>query len=231
MNCMSSSQPATPQDPINVALFGATGKMGQYAKEAINAAGDMQLVAELSSKDSLDNIMTAGATHVLDLTVPAVSPEITAYAVDNGLHTVIGTSGWTEEKRSTLQDQLADHPAVGVLIAPNFSIGSVLATRFAGLAAPYFDSVEVIEMHHPNKVDAPSGTAVRTADMIAAARQSAKVGPSPDATEHDPDHARGAAVSGINVHARLLAGLKAQRDVLMASLGQQLILRHYSFGR
>ena len=226
-----STHPATTSDPIKVALVGATGKMGQYASAAINSSEDLELVAELASQDSLDNILSSGATHVLDLTVPTVSPQIVEFAVKNSLHVVVGTSGWSEDKRQALQNQLADHPNVGVLIAPNFSIGSVLATRFAALAAPYFDSVEIIEMHHPNKVDAPSGTAVRTAEMIAAARQSAEVGPSPDATEHDPDHARGAAVSGINVHAIRLAGLEAHQEVLMGSPGQQFILRHDAFDR
>lgn len=226
-----SSQSASPQDPINVALVGATGKMGQYASEAVNAAEDMNLVAQLASQDSLDDILTAGATHVLDLTVPDVSPQIVEFAVNNGLHTVIGTSGWTDDKRAVLQQQLTEQPAVGVLIAPNFSIGSVLATRFAALAAPYFDSVEVIEMHHPHKVDAPSGTAVRTAELIADARRQAGVGPSPDATEHDPDHARGANVAGVNVHAVRLAGLEAHQEVLLGTPGQQLVLRHDAFDR
>lgn len=226
-----SSETATSQHLIQVALVGATGKMGRYAIDAINAADDMTLVATLSSKNALEDITASGATHVLDLTVPDVSGQLVAFAVDNGLHTVIGTSGWTEDKRAVLETQLADHPEVGVLIAPNFSIGSVLATRFAAQAAPYFDSVEIIEMHHPHKVDAPSGTAVRTAEMIAQARTKAGVGPSPDATTHDPDHARGATVDGINVHAVRLAGLEAHQEVLMGTPGQQLVLRHDAFDR
>lgn len=226
-----STEKNSAQDPIKVALVGATGKMGQYAIDAVNAADDMELVAQLSSKHPLDDISAAGATHVVDLTVPNVSSQVVEYAINNGLHTVIGTSGWTEDKRTTLAKQLAEHPNLGVLIAPNFSIGSVLATRFAAQAAPYFDSVEVIEMHHPNKIDAPSGTAVRTAEMIADAREQAGVAPSPDATEHDPDHARGATVAGINVHAVRLAGLEAHQEVLMGTPGQQLVLRHDAFDR
>lgn len=226
-----SSETTTPQTPLRVALVGATGKMGRYATEALANANDMELVAALSSRDSLEEITAAGATHVLDLTVPDVSGQVVAFAVEHGLHTVIGTSGWTEDKRTVLETQLAATPGVGVLIAPNFSIGSVLATRFAAQAAPYFDSVEIIEMHHPNKVDAPSGTAVRTAEMIAAARQNAGVGPSPDATKHDPDHARGATVDGIHVHAVRLAGLEAHQEVLMGTPGQQLVLRHDAFDR
>lgn len=226
-----SSQPTSQQHPIAVALVGATGKMGQHAIDAITAADDMELVATLSSKNPLVEITASKATHVLDLTVPDVSAQVVEFAVNNGLHTVVGTSGWTEDKRAVLATQLQDHPAVGVLIAPNFSIGSVLATRFAAQAAPYFDSVEIIEMHHPKKVDAPSGTAVRTAEMIAEARRQAGVGPSPDATTHDPDHARGAEVSGINVHAVRLAGLEAHQEVLLGTPGQQLVLRHDAFDR
>ena len=226
-----SSQTVTPQEPLRVAIVGATGKMGKHAIDAVNAATDMELVATLSSKSELTEITDANASHVLDLTVPDVSPQVAQYAVNHGLHAVIGTSGWTEEKRAVLESQLAERPEIGVLIAPNFSIGSVLATRFAAQAAPYFDSVEIIEMHHPNKVDAPSGTAVRTAEMIAAARQRADVVPSPDATQHDPDHARGAQIDGINVHAVRLAGLEAHQEVLMGTPGQQLVLRHDAFDR
>jgi len=228
---MSSQTSTSHQQPVKVALVGATGKMGRYAVDAINDADDMELVATLSSKNSLDDIPASGASHVLDLTVPDVSPQVVSFAIDHGLHTVIGTSGWTEEKRAQLETQLADHPDIGVLIAPNFSIGSVLATRFAAQAAPYFDSVEILEMHHPNKVDAPSGTAVRTAEMIAQARSEAGVGASPDATTHDPDHARGAQVDGVHVHAVRLAGLEAHQEVLLGSPGQQLVLRHDAFDR
>lgn len=225
------SEHTTSAPAIRVAIVGATGKMGTHAIEAVNAAHDMELVATLSSKSQLTDITDAVATHVLDLTVPDVSPHVVQFALENGLHTVIGTSGWTEDKRATLETQLAAHPELGVLIATNFSIGSVLATRFAAQAAPYFDSVEIIEMHHPQKVDAPSGTAVRTAEMIAAARKQAGVGPAPDATQHDPDHARGATVDGINVHAVRLAGLEAHQEVLLGTPGQQLVLRHDAFDR
>lgn len=228
---MSSSTTAPHSHPLSVALVGATGKMGRYAIEAINAADDIKLVATLSSKNPLTDITDSGATHVLDLSVPDISSTVVDFAVRHGLHTVIGTSGWTADKRAALETQLDNAPNVGVLIAPNFSIGSVLATRFAAQAAPYFDSVEIIEMHHPKKVDAPSGTAVRTAEMIAAARNQAGVGPSPDATTHDPDHARGAKVDNINIHAVRLAGLEAHQEVLLGTPGQQLVLRHDAFDR
>ncbi|MGO1182658.1 MAG: 4-hydroxy-tetrahydrodipicolinate reductase [Micrococcaceae bacterium] len=216
---------------LRVALVGATGKMGRYAVDAVNEAADLELVAQLSSRDELDAITAAGATHVLDLTVPAVSPAVVRHAVENDLHVVVGTSGWSDERRAELQAQLAEHPEVGVLIAPNFSIGSVLASEFAAKASRYFDSVEIIEMHHPHKVDAPSGTAMRTAGLIGAARSQAGVPASPDATEHDPQGSRGALVDGVRVHAVRLSGLEAHQEVLLGTPGQQLVLRHDAFDR
>ena len=223
--------PAAEAGPIRVALLGASGKMGRRAVEAVSAAEDMELVAELTSKDSLDQVLDSGATHVLDLTVPDASPENVAFAVEHGLHTVVGTSGWVPERREKLTQQLAEHPELGVLIAPNFSVGSVLATAFAAKAARWFESVEVVELHHPAKLDAPSGTAVRTAEMIAAARAEAGVAPSPDATERYPDGARGALVDGVRVHAVRLRGLEAHQEVLMGGPGEQLTVRHDAFDR
>lgn len=218
-------------DSIRVAILGASGKMGHYAVEAVDDADDMELVARLGSRDRLQAVLDAGATHVLDLTVPDASPEHVAFAVENGLHTVVGTSGWSDERRAALTEQLAAQPRVGVLIAPNFALGSVLASAFAAKAARYFPSVEVIEMHHPAKVDAPSGTAVRTAGLIAESRAAAGVGPSPDATTHDPDGARGALVDGVRVHAVRLRGLEAHQEVLLGGPGEQLVVRHDAFDR
>ncbi|XKH54704.1 4-hydroxy-tetrahydrodipicolinate reductase [Citricoccus nitrophenolicus] len=217
--------------PIRVAILGATGKMGRYAVAAVGGAPDLELVAELGSRDPVSAALDAGASHLLDLTVPQVSPDNVAFAVEHGLHAVVGTSGWSAERRETLEGQLAAHPEVGVLIAPNFSVGSVLASAFAAKAARHFPSVEIIEMHHPDKVDAPSGTAVRTAGLIADARQAAGVGSSPDATTHDPDGARGALVDGIRVHAVRLRGLEAHQEVLMGGPGEQLVVRHDAFDR
>ncbi|MDY6055125.1 4-hydroxy-tetrahydrodipicolinate reductase [Micrococcus sp.] len=214
-----------------VAILGATGKMGRYAVPAVREAEGLELVAELGSRDPLQAVLDAGATHVLDLTVPDASPENVAFAVENGLHAVVGTSGWVPQRRARLQEQLAQHPGVGVVIAPNFSVGSVLATAFAAKAARFFESVEVVELHHPAKLDAPSGTAVRTAEMIAASRAEAGVGPSPDATERDPDGARGAVVDGVHVHAVRLRGLEAHQEVLLGGPGEQLTVRHDAFDR
>lgn len=216
--------------PIKVAILGARGRMGAAAVDAVTDAPDLELVAALGRGEQLEQILDAGATHIVDLTVPAASEANVTFAVEHGLHAVVGTTGWDEARRGRLEALLRQHPEVGVLIAPNFALGSVLATAFAAKAARYFDSVEVIELHHPNKVDAPSGTAVRTAELIAAARREANLPPAPDATESMLDGARGARVDGVPVHAVRLRGLTAHQEVLLGSEGEALTLRHDSFG-
>ena len=217
--------------PIRVAILGANGRMGAAAVKAVNEAPDMELVAALGRGDELASILDSGATHIVDLTVPDATESNVTFAVQNGLHAVVGTTGWDEARLNSLASLLAQHPEVGVLIAPNFALGSVLATAFAARAAKYFESVEVIELHHPNKVDAPSGTAVRTAQLIAEARAEAGVLASPDATTHQIEGARGADVDGIKVHAVRLRGLVAHQEVLLGGEGEQLTIRHDSFDR
>jgi 4-hydroxy-tetrahydrodipicolinate reductase len=217
--------------PINVAILGARGRMGAAAVKAVNDAPDLNLVAELGRGDALETILEAGATHVIDLTVPDQSEANVLFAVRNGLHAVVGTTGWDEAKLERLRAELAEHPEVGVLIAPNFALGSVLATAFAARAAKYFESVEIVELHHPNKVDAPSGTASRTAELIGQARREAGVPDSPDATTSDPDGARGAVIEGVHVHAVRLRGLVAHQEVLLGGEGEQLTIRHDSYDR
>lgn len=216
---------------IRVAVLGARGRMGSEAVQAVTDAEDMQLVAELGRGDSLETIVEAGATHIVDLSVPDATEDNVRFAVEHGIHAVVGATGWDDEKLSRLQDLLAEHAHVGVLIAPNFALGSVLATAFAAKAAQYFESAEVVELHHPNKVDAPSGTAARTAQLMGRARREAGVAPSPDATQKDPDGARGAVVEDVHVHAVRLRGLVAHQEVLLGSPGEQLTIRHDSFDR
>lgn len=216
---------------IKVAVLGAAGRMGSEAVKAVADAADMELVASLGRGDDLQQIIDAGATHVVDLSVPASTEQNVRFAIEHGLHAVVGTTGWSDERRAALEALLAEHPASGVLIAPNFALGSVLASAFAATAAKYFESVEIIELHHPNKVDAPSGTAVRTAELIAASRQAAGVAPSPDATETQLEGARGADVDGIRVHSVRLRGLVAHQEVLLGGPGEQLTLRHDSYDR
>ncbi|GHF82736.1 4-hydroxy-tetrahydrodipicolinate reductase [Streptomyces filamentosus] len=213
---------------LRVAVLGARGRIGSEAVRAVEAAEDMELVAALGRGDELEALAEAGAQVVVELTTPDSVMANLEYCVGHGIHAVVGTTGWTEDRLAQLDGWLAASPATGVLIAPNFSIGAVLTMKFAQLAAPYFESVEVIELHHPNKVDAPSGTATRTAQLIAKARAEAGLGAQPDATATALDGARGADVDGVPVHAVRLRGLLAHQEVLLGGEGETLTVRHDS---
>jgi len=224
-----------PSGDLKVAVIGARGRMGSEAVRAIEAAAGLSLVGAYGSADVLGDL--GGAEVAVELTVPEASPGNVAHCVEQGIHVVVGTTGWDDERLETLRAQVAEAPTpavgdgVGVLIAPNFAIGALLMMSFAAKAAPFFESVEVIELHHPAKVDAPSGTAARTAAMVAAARADGGCAPVPDATTHDPDGARGARVDGIPVHSVRLRGLTAHQEVLLGNAGEMLTLRHDSFDR
>ncbi|MFH8255161.1 4-hydroxy-tetrahydrodipicolinate reductase [Streptomyces roseolus] len=213
---------------LRVAVLGAKGRIGSEAVKAVEAAEDMELVVALGRGDELEALAEAGAQVVVELTTPDSVMANLEYCVGHGIHAVVGTTGWTEDRLARLNGWLAASPETGVLIAPNFSIGAVLTMRFAQLAAPYFESVEVVELHHPNKVDAPSGTATRTAQLIAKARAEAGLGPQPDATATALDGARGADVDGVPVHAVRLRGLLAHQEVLLGGEGETLTVRHDS---
>lgn len=216
---------------LPVAVLGATGRMGSEAVQAVEAAPDMELVAALGRKDPLQTLVSAGAQYVVDLTVPDSTEANVRFAVEHGMHAVVGTTGWDAGRLERLDALLAGHPETGVLIAPNFALGSVLASAFAAKAARYFESVEIVELHHPNKVDAPSGTAVRTAELMAAVRAEAGIPASPDATTKEVPGARGADVDGIRVHSVRLRGLVAHQEVLLGGVGEQLTIRHDSYDR
>ena len=218
-------------EQLAVAVLGANGRMGAEAVRAVEAAADLKLVAALGRNDSLDSLVDAGARIVVDLTVPESTEANVRFAVEHGMHAVVGTTGWDAEKLGRLEELLAGQPGVGVLIAPNFALGSVLASAFAAKASRYFESVEIIELHHPDKVDAPSGTAVRTAQLIAAERAAAGLPASPDATTSGLAGARGCEVDGVRVHSVRLRGLVAHQEVLLGGPGEQLTLRHDSFDR
>jgi 4-hydroxy-tetrahydrodipicolinate reductase len=218
-------------EQLAVAVLGAGGRMGSEAVKAVEAAPDLELVAALKRGDSLEGLVSAGAQVVVDLTTPDNTEANVRFAVEHGMHAVVGTTGWDEAKRDSLAELLEQHPGTGVLIAPNFALGSVLASSFAATAAKYFESVEIIELHHPDKVDAPSGTAVRTAQLVAAARDTAGVPAGPDATSKALDGARGAEVDGVRVHSVRLRGLVAHQEVLLGGPGEQLSIRHDSFDR
>ncbi|MET1156461.1 4-hydroxy-tetrahydrodipicolinate reductase [Arthrobacter sp.] len=218
-------------EQLAVAVLGAGGRMGSEAVMAVEAAPGLELVAALKRGDSLEELVSAGAQVVVDLTTPENTEANVRFAVEHGMHAVVGTTGWDEAKRASLAQLLEQHPGTGVLIAPNFALGSVLASSFAATAAKYFESVEIIELHHPDKVDAPSGTAIRTAQLVAAAREAADVPAGPDATTKALDGARGADVDGVRVHSVRLRGLVAHQEVLLGGPGEQLTIRHDSFDR
>jgi 4-hydroxy-tetrahydrodipicolinate reductase len=212
---------------IKVGVLGAQGRMGSEACAAVRGAEDLELVARIDLGDDREALRAADV--VVDFTHPAAVADNLRWCVDAGLHVVVGTSGVGEELLDDVRGRL--HPGQGVLVVPNFGIGAVLMMRFAAQAARFYDSVEVVELHHPRKADAPSGTATRTAQMIAAARAEAGLGQGPDATTHDPDGARGARVDGVPVHAVRMAGLVAHQEVLLGSEGEILTIRHDSLHR
>ena len=216
---------------INVAVLGARGRMGSEVVKAVEAAEGLALVAALDMGDSLEQLKGSAAHVVVDFTTPDSVMANLEFLIDNGMNVVVGTTGFDDAKLATVKGWLAQNPSVGVLIAPNFAIGAVLMMEFAAKAARYFESAEVIELHHPAKVDAPSGTAARTAELMAAARKDAGLGAMPDATNTAIDGARGALVAGIPVHSVRARGLVAHQEVLFGGLGETLTIRHDSIDR
>jgi 4-hydroxy-tetrahydrodipicolinate reductase len=216
---------------IKVGVLGAKGKMGAQTCLAVEDADGLELVARLDQGDDLEELAKAGAQVVVDFTRPEVVMDNLAWCISHGINAVVGTTGFDEERLATLRGQLGESPGTGVLIAANFSIGAVLMMQFAAKAAKYYESVEIVELHHPDKVDAPSGTARRTAELIAAARREAGSGPIPDATTTGLDGARGADVEGIRVHGIRLRGLVAHQEVLLGDVGETLTIRHDSMHR
>jgi len=216
---------------IRVGVLGARGKVGSEVCAAVEAAADLTVVAEVDQGDSIDALVEAGAQVVVDFTHPDVVMDNLEFCVDHGIHAVVGTTGFDRERLDILEEWLGKSPATGVLIAPNFSIGAILMMRFAAVAAPFYESVEIVELHHPNKADAPSGTARRTAELVAAARREAGCGPVPDATSTGLDGARGAVVDGIHVHGLRIRGLVAHQEVVLGGVGETLTIRHDSLDR
>lgn len=214
---------------MKVAVFGAKGRMGAEVCRAVEAADDLELVAGLDAGD--DRTPALQADVVVDFTVPAVVMDNLTWCIEHQVHAVVGTTGFSEDRLARLRAQLAATPGANVLIAPNFSIGAVLMMHFAEQAARFFESAEIIELHHPNKVDAPSGTAQATAVRIAAARASAGMGSVPDATNTGLEGARGAEVDGIHIHGVRLRGLIAHQEVLLGGPGETLTIRHDSMDR
>ncbi|WP_315309464.1 4-hydroxy-tetrahydrodipicolinate reductase [uncultured Actinomyces sp.] len=215
---------------IRVAVTGAKGRMGSTVVAAVTGAPDMEVVAQLDAGDPITKKTVNGAQVAVDFSVPGVTEANVHALLDVGVDVVVGTTGWTEESYARVRTH-AQEAGRAVLIAPNFAMGAVLAMKFAAMAAPYFESAEVIEMHHPGKVDAPSGTAVATACGIARARAEAGLGDMPDATEMDELGSRGGRVDGVPVHAVRLRGLTASEEILLGNEGEQLVIRTDSFDR
>jgi len=217
---------------IKVGVLGARGKVGSEVCRAVDAADDTTLVARVDADDTLDDLVSGGARVVVDFTHPDVVMDNLDFCIRHGIHAVVGTTGFDEGRLEQLRRWLAEGPeGTGVLIAPNFSIGAILMMRFAAQAAPFYDSAEVVELHHPDKADAPSGTARRTAELIAAARRTAGSEAMPDRTSTALDGARGADVDGVHVHALRIRGLVAHQEVVLGGLGETLTIRHDSMDR
>jgi 4-hydroxy-tetrahydrodipicolinate reductase len=205
--------------------------MGAEVCRAVDAADGLELAAAVDVGFAAEDVTGSGATVAVDFTHPGAVMDNLRFCIDNGIHAVVGTTGFTDERLASVREWLAARPEVGVVIAPNFGIAAVLMMRFAAIAAPYFESVEIVELHHPKKVDAPSGTATRTAQLIAEARARAGLPLSPDATSTGLPGARGADVDGVRVHAVRLAGLVAHQEVLLGGDAETLTLRHDSLDR
>ncbi|MGL5808598.1 MAG: 4-hydroxy-tetrahydrodipicolinate reductase [Nocardioides sp.] len=214
-----------------IGVIGAAGRVGREVCAAVEAADDLALVSTIDVADAIEGLISAGAEIVVDFTGPDAVMRNLEFCVAHGIHAVVGTTGFDSDRLETVRSWLATAPGVGVLIAPNFSVGALLMMRFAAVAAPYFDSVEIVELHHPEKADAPSGTALRTAELVRRARTEAAAPPMPDATRTGLNGARGADADGVRVHSVRVRGLVAHQEVILGGLGETLTVRHDSFDR
>lgn len=214
---------------MRVGVLGAKGKVGAAMVAGVESAEGLTFTTGVDAGDPLESLTETNTEVVIDFTHPSVVMDNLKFCIDNGIHAVVGTTGFTDERLDQVRRWVADKPDACVLIAPNFAIGAVLSMHFAAQAARFFESVEVIELHHPYKADAPSGTAVRTAKLIAEARK--ELPPNPDATSTGLDGARGADVDGVPVHSVRLAGLVAHQEVLFGTQGETLTIRHDSIDR
>ena len=216
---------------IRVGVIGAKGRVGSAVCEGVEAADDLELVARVDHGDDLQVLVDNEAQVVVDFTTPGVVMDNLEFCVSHGIHAVVGTTGFDDERLTQVRQWSEAEGAGHVLIAPNFAISAVLAMNFARQAARFFDSAEVVEYHHPNKLDAPSGTAIHTAQGIAAAREEAGLGPIPDATEQTLEGARGADVDGVRVYGVRMTGMVAHEDIIFGAQGQTLTILHDSYDR
>lgn len=216
---------------IKVGVLGAKGRVGSAVCEGVKAADDLELVAQVDQGDDLQLLIGSGAQVVVDFTTPGSVMGNLEFCIANGIHAVVGTTGFDEARLNQVRAWCGAPGAGNVLIAPNFAISAVLAMAFAKQAARFFDSAEVVEYHHPHKLDAPSGTAIHTAQGIAQARREAGLGAIPDATEQTLEGARGADVDGVKVHGIRMTGMVAHEDIIFGSQGQTLTIRQDSYDR
>jgi len=216
---------------MKVAVLGAKGRMGAETVAAIESTSDLTLSSALDLGDSLDQLVKTGTEVVIDFTHPDSVMKNLEFAINNGIHVVVGTTGFDDKKLSELKNLLSKNPKVGALIAPNFGLGAVLMMQFSQKAAQYFESVEIIELHHANKVDAPSGTAIRTAELITDARKQSKKGAMPDASKTIIPGARGAKVGDVPIHSVRSHGYVAHQEVIFGDAGETLSIRHDSINR
>ncbi len=216
---------------IKVGVLGAKGRMGSEACKAVSASPDLELVASLDLEDSLDQLISNGVQVVIDFTHPDSVMGNLEFAINHGINVVVGTTGFDEEKLAQIKKWLSSNSNTGALIAPNFGLGAVLMMQFAAKASKYFESAEIVELHHPNKADAPSGTAARTAELITEARTSVNKEAMPDATSSEIAGARGALIGDVHVHSVRLRGLVAHQEVILGGLGETLTIRHDSIDR
>lgn len=216
---------------INVAVIGAKGRMGAEVVKAVENEAGMSLIATLDLGDSLDQLIDSGTHVVVDFTTPDSVMANLDFLIKNRFNAVVGTTGFDEIKLAKVDALCKANPSVGVLIAPNFAIGAVLMMEFAARAARYFESAEIIELHHPEKVDAPSGTAARTAQLMSDARKGAGLTSMPDATSKSLDGARGSKVGDVPIHSVRARGLVAHQEVILGGIGETLTIRHDSLDR
>jgi len=214
---------------IKVGVLGARGRMGREVCATVEGAPDMELAAQVDQDDPREQLTSCDV--VVDFTHPGAVIDNLRWCVEQGLNTVVGTSGFTEDRLAQVRSWVEPVAGIRVLIVPNFSVGAVLMLRFAAQAARFFESAEVIELHHANKVDAPSGTALRTAGLISEARAKAGLGAPPDATKQEMTGSRGASVDDVHIHSVRLAGLVAHQEVLFGGQGETLTIRHDSLDR
>lgn len=213
---------------IKVGVIGAIGRMGSETCRAIEAEDDLDLAARVGSNDSLDGLIEAGVQVAVEFTTPNTVHDNVRFCIDRGIHCVVGATGLTDAQLHEL-DEFADERGVGVFVAPNFALGAVLMMRFAAQAARYYDWAEIIERHHEKKLDAPSGTALRTVEMMGRARN--KPWERPEKDKESLAGARGGDASGVRVHSLRLPGSVAHQEVILGSTGETLTIRHDSLDR